>query len=152
MQYPITLVYIMVSPLIHFLRFNNAFVVTDPFIQTTYKISIRTYGSYSYHQTHIHPTPTISPHIKYRLWTKIKHQPVDLGRTWWRHLMKTLCALLAICAGNSSVTGEFPHKGQWPRTLMFSLIYAWIYGWVNNGEAGDLRRHRVITLMDKVEV
>ena len=25
---------------------------------------------------------------------------------------------------------------------MYSLIFAWIYGWVNNREAGDLRRHR----------
>ena len=25
---------------------------------------------------------------------------------------------------------------------MFSLIYAWINDWVNNREAGDLRRHR----------
>ena len=25
---------------------------------------------------------------------------------------------------------------------MFSLIYAQINGWVNNGEVGDLRRHR----------
>ena len=36
-----------------------------------------------------------------------------------------------------------PHKGQWRRTLMFSLICAWINGWVNNRAAGDLRRHRV---------
>ena len=35
-----------------------------------------------------------------------------------------------------------PHKGQWRGALMFSLIRAWINGWVNNGEAGDLRRHR----------
>ena len=35
-----------------------------------------------------------------------------------------------------------PHKGQWRRDLMFSLIYAWMNSWVNNGEAGDLRRHR----------
>ena len=35
-----------------------------------------------------------------------------------------------------------PHKGQWRGALMFSLIYTWINGWVNNGEAGDLRRHR----------
>ena len=35
-----------------------------------------------------------------------------------------------------------PHKGQWRRALMFSLIYARINGWVNNREAGDLRRHR----------
>ena len=35
-----------------------------------------------------------------------------------------------------------PHKGQWRRALMFSLICAWINDWVNNGEAGDLRRNR----------
>ena len=35
-----------------------------------------------------------------------------------------------------------PHKGQWRRALMFSLICAWINGWVNNRKAGDLRRHR----------
>ena len=34
-----------------------------------------------------------------------------------------------------------PHKGQWRRALMFSLISVWIKGWVNNCEAGDLRRH-----------
>ena len=34
-----------------------------------------------------------------------------------------------------------PHKGQWRGALMFSLICAWINGWVNNSEAGDLRRH-----------
>ena len=34
-----------------------------------------------------------------------------------------------------------PHKGQWRRALMFSLICAWINGWVNNSEAGDVRRH-----------
>ena len=35
---------------------------------------------------------------------------------------------------------NFPHKGQWRGALMFSLIYAWINDWVNNREAGDLRR------------
>ena len=35
-----------------------------------------------------------------------------------------------------------PHKGQWRRALMFSLIYAQINGWVNNHEAGDLRCRR----------
>ena len=34
-----------------------------------------------------------------------------------------------------------PHKGQWCDVLMFSLICAWINGWVNNCEAGDLRCH-----------
>ena len=114
--------------------------------------------------------------------------------------METFFALLAICAGNSPVTGEFPaqrpvtrsidvffdlrqkqqlskqrrhrwcetpsrslwrhcndivkirrayrwlglnspHKSQW-RGTMFSLICAGINCWVNNPEAGDLRRHR----------
>ena len=47
-----------------------------------------------------------------------------------------------IC-GESPITGKkSPHKGQWRRALMFSLICAWINAWVNNREAGDLRRHR----------
>ena len=35
---------------------------------------------------------------------------------------------------------NFLHKGQWRGALMFTLIYAWINDWVNNREAGDLRR------------
>ena len=34
-----------------------------------------------------------------------------------------------------------PHKGQWRRALMFSLIYAWQNGWVNNQDTGVLRCH-----------
>ena len=44
-----------------------------------------------------------------------------------------------------------PHKGLWRGALMFSLICAWIEGWVNNGEAGDLRRYHVhynVTVME----
>ena len=52
---------------------------------------------------------------------------------WWRHQMETFSALLAICS---------PHKGQWRGALMFTLICARINGWVNNREAGDLRRYR----------
>ena len=43
-----------------------------------------------------------------------------------------------------------PHKGQWRGALMFSLIWTRINGWVNNGEAGDLRRycaHYDVTVM-----
>ena len=42
------------------------------------------------------------------------------------------------------------HKGQWRRALMFTLICTWINGWVNNREAGDLRRHQAhydVTIM-----
>ena len=35
-----------------------------------------------------------------------------------------------------------PHKGQWRRALMFSLICVWIDDWVSNREAGDLSRYR----------
>ena len=35
-----------------------------------------------------------------------------------------------------------PHKGQWRRALRFSLICAWINGWVNNPEVGGLRYYR----------
>ena len=34
------------------------------------------------------------------------------------------------------------HKGQWRGAFMFYLICAWINIWVNNRNAGDLRRHR----------
>ena len=37
---------------------------------------------------------------------------------------------------------NFPHKGQWRGALLFSLICAWTNGWVNNRNAGDLRRPR----------
>ena len=40
------------------------------------------------------------------------------------------------------VTVNSPHKGQWRGGLMFSLICARINGWINNCEAGDLRRNR----------
>ena len=159
------------------------------------------------------------------------HAIDSVGRAWWRHQMETFSALLAICAGNSPVTGEFPaqrpvtrsfdvffdlrlnkrlnkqsrgwwfetlsrplwrhrnglaifqhvwslqfislfvnawHRmsyisytpcnvssmmtssngnvfrvtGQGRRPLMFSLICASINSWVNNREAGELRRHR----------
>ena len=35
-----------------------------------------------------------------------------------------------------------PHKDPWRGALMFSLICAWINGWVNNREADDLRCYR----------
>ena len=62
--------------------------------------------------------------------------------SWWRHQMETFSALLAICAGIHRSPMNSPHTGQWRGTLMFSLICARINCWVNNREAGDLRRHR----------
>ena len=68
-------------------------------------------------------------------------QPQQL--TSWRHRMETFSALLAICAGNSPVPGEFPSQKP--------VICVWINGWVNNREPGDLRRYRAhydVTVMN----
>ena len=40
---------------------------------------------------------------------------------WWRHQMETISALLTLCAGNSSVTGEFP--AQRPVTRGFDVFF-----------------------------
>ena len=46
---------------------------------------------------------------------KIKSTP------WWRHQMKTFAVLLAICARNSPVAGEFP---AWrPVTRNFDVFF-----------------------------
>ena len=47
--------------------------------------------------------------------------------TWWRHQIETFSALLALCVGNSRVTGEFPT--QRPVTRSFYVFY-------------DLRSHK----------
>ena len=75
----------------------------------------------------------------------------------WCPCIKTRCLLVPLYAALhdlSSLSPTFlckdihrsprwiPHtKAMWRVGLMFSLICAWISGWVNNGEAGDLRRH-----------
>ena len=41
--------------------------------------------------------------------------------SWWRHQMETFSALLAFCAGNSPVTGEFP--SQRPVTRGFDVFF-----------------------------
>ena len=62
--------------------------------------------------------------------------------TWWRHQMETLSALLALCAGNSPVTGEF--SPQRPVTRSFDAFFDLGLNkrLTNNRFAGDLRRHR----------
>ena len=57
--------------------------------------------------------------------------------------METFSALLAICAGNSPASCEFPT--QRPVTRSFDVCFficVQINGWENNCEAGDLRRYR----------
>ena len=61
--------------------------------------------------------------------------------SWWRHHMETISALLALCAGNSPVTGEFP--SQRPVTRSYDVFNLRPNKRLrNNRETGDLRRHR----------
>ena len=41
--------------------------------------------------------------------------------TWWHHQMETFSVLLALCVGNSPVTGEFP--SQRPVTYSFDVFF-----------------------------
>ena len=79
------------------------------------------------------------------VWT---HKP-HLAKTWWRHQMETFSALLAICAGNSPVPGEFP--AQRPVTRSFDVFFdlrmnkrlskqSW--GWWSETISHPLWRHR----------
>ena len=50
---------------------------------------------------------------------------------WWRHQMETFSALLAICAGNSAVTSEFPTQRLVTRSfdVLFDLrLNKWLSG------------------------
>ena len=44
-----------------------------------------------------------------------------LTMAWWRHQLETFSVLLALCAGNSPVTGEFPV--QRPVTRSFDVSF-----------------------------
>ena len=64
--------------------------------------------------------------------------------------METFSALLALCAGNSPVTGEF--LSQRPVTQSFDLFFDLRLknGRVNHRDAGDLRHNRAhydVTIM-----
>ena len=68
--------------------------------------------------------------------------------------METFSALLAIGVGIHRSPVNSAHKGQWRGALMFSLICAQINDWVNNREAGDLRRRRAhydVTVMIRTQ-
>ena len=58
------------------------------------------------------------------------------------HCSEIWQAWLAIVLGSHRSPVNSPHKGRWRGPLMLCLICAWINGWVNNGEAGDLRLNR----------
>ena len=72
------------------------------------------------------------------------------GYSWWRHQIEKFSASLAICAGNSPVTGEFPAQRPVKRSFDVFFDLPLNKRWVNNREAGDLRRycaHYDVTVM-----
>ena len=56
---------------------------------------------------------------------QISYKSIDNNKqsrvTWWRHQMEIFSSLLAICAGNSPVPGEFPT--QRPVTRSFDVFF-----------------------------
>ena len=72
-----------------------------------------------------------------------QHRKQFDNRSWddvikWKHLPR----YWPFVQGIHRSPVNFPHKCQWRGALMFSLNCVWINGWVNNREAGDLRRYR----------
>ena len=76
----------------------------------------------------------------------------NMTNSWWHHQMETFSALLAICAGNSPVSGEFPT--QRPMTRSFDVFFdlrlnkrlsrqSW--GWWLETLSHPLWRHRNVT-------
>ena len=61
---------------------------------------------------------------------------------WWRHQMETFSRYWPFVQGIHWSPVNSPHKCQCREALMFSLICVWINCWVNNREAGALRRYR----------
>ena len=55
------------------------------------------------------------------IWFSISGKVIIWLNAWWRHQMEIFSALLALCAGNSAVTGEFP--SQRPVTRSFGVFY-----------------------------
>ena len=67
-------------------------------------------------------------------------QSVFRNISWWRHQMVKFSVLLALCAGNSSVTGELCL--QRPVTRSFHAFFDLRRNsWVNNRDTVDLRRY-----------
>ena len=79
--------------------------------------------------------------FNFTLWNYFKTEVIKKKshKSWWR---KHFPRCWPFVRGIHLSPVNSPYKGQWRGTLMFSLICAWINDWVNNGETGDLRRHR----------
>ena len=78
-------------------------------------------------------------------------QQFSYDTSWWRHQMETFSALLALWAGNSPVTGEFPSQRASDAN---SCCFLWYANWVNDRGTGDLWRHSAhycVTIMYRIK-
>ena len=82
--------------------------------------------------------------------------PYLMSHLWWSHQMETFSALLALCAGNSPASGEFP--AQKPVTRSFDVFLDLIlnkrlrkqsWGWWYETLSRPLWRHRNVQLMSQ---
>ena len=73
-------------------------------------------------------------HIKSRHWPHNRDDAIK-----WKHFPRYWPFVRGI---HRFPVNSNPHKGQWRGALMFSLICVCTNSWLNNREAGDLRRYR----------
>ena len=82
------------------------------------------------------------------------------NNTWWYHQMETFSAFLAICAGNSPVTGEFPAHRPLMRSfdVFFDLrlnkrlskqSWCWWIGGGGGGGVGGIAPNNDVTVMEQ---
>ena len=107
--------------------------------------------TFSYHNK-THPRANHTHHFgSHVLCDRCQYGAGTILPTWWHDQMETSSALLATCAGNSSVPSEFPTQSSVTRSFDGFFLSVWINGWVNNREVGDLRRYRAhydVTVMN----
>ena len=97
----------------------------------------------SIHPGRVHTLPDVLPRMCHScLPCRVTLAEKINWNTWWRHQMKHFPRYWPFVRGIHRSPVNTPHKGQWCGALIFSLICVWINGWVNNREAGDLRRYR----------
>ena len=71
----------------------------------------------------------------------VLYKDVEIKNPWWCHRMETFPCYWLFVQGIHRSPVNSPHKGQWRGALCFLWSAPWISGWVNNHEAGGLRRH-----------
>ena len=106
------------------------------------------YNINPYHTEFISGCIRIYLNLIFHFSTQRLHRKMNPSSSWWRHQMETFSALLAISAGNSLVTGEFP--AQRPVVRSFDVFFdlrlnEWLskqsWGWWFETPSCPLWRH-----------